>query len=82
MLIASKFEEVYAPGIADFVYITDNAYSKEQIFNMEHSIISTLDFSIHVPSSYRFLERFAKVADASPKIFNLSRYLIELSLIE
>jgi len=49
---------------------------------MEHSILSTLDFNIHVPSSYRFLERFTKVADASPKIFNLSRYLIELPLIE
>jgi hypothetical protein len=32
MLIASKYEEIYAPGITDFVYITDNAYSKEEIF--------------------------------------------------
>jgi hypothetical protein len=35
MLIASKYEEIYAPEVHDFVYITDNAYSKDQIFEME-----------------------------------------------
>lgn len=29
MLIASKYEEIYAPEIRDFVYITDKAYTKE-----------------------------------------------------
>lgn len=27
MLIASKFEEIYAPEVRDFVYITDNVCS-------------------------------------------------------
>jgi G2/mitotic-specific cyclin-B, other len=31
MLIASKYEEIYAPEVRDFVYITDKAYSKEEI---------------------------------------------------
>lgn len=39
MLIASKYEEIYAPEVRDFVYITDNAYKKEEIFEMEHSIL-------------------------------------------
>ena len=29
MLIAAKYEEIYPPYANDFVYITDNAYSKE-----------------------------------------------------
>lgn len=49
---------------------------------MEHSLLSTLEFNVTMPSSYRFLERFAKIADASPKMLNLARYLIELPLIE
>jgi cyclin B len=28
MFIASKYEEIYAPEVKDFVYITDYAYSK------------------------------------------------------
>ena len=35
MLIASKYEEIYAPIVKDFVYITDNAYTKEEILSME-----------------------------------------------
>lgn len=35
MLIASKYEEIYAPEVRDFVYITDKAYSKEDILKME-----------------------------------------------
>ena len=29
MLIASKYEEIYAPEVTDFVYICDNAYTKQ-----------------------------------------------------
>ena len=82
MLVASKYEEIYAPEVQDFVYITDNAYSKAQIFEMEHSLLHTLEFDVTFPSAYRFLERFNKVANGCPKVWNLARYLIELPLIE
>lgn len=82
MLISSKYEEIYAPEVRDFVYITDKAYSKEEILTMEQSILATLDFNITTPSSFRFLERFAKINNADASLFNLARYLIELPLIE
>lgn len=31
LMIATKYEEIYPPTIKDLVYITDNAYSKEEI---------------------------------------------------
>ena len=31
MLIASKFEEIYAPAVDEFVYISDNTYSKDEV---------------------------------------------------
>lgn len=80
MLIACKYEEIYPPIVKDFVYITDNAYTKEEILTMEKKMLTTLDFSIQINSSYRFLERFIKISKADTLIFNLSRYLIELSL--
>lgn len=78
MLIACKYEEIYPPIVKDFVYITDNAYTKEDILEMERLMLSTLDFNIQTTSSYRFLERYCKIAKVEPLIFNLSRYLIEL----
>lgn len=45
-------------------------------------MLMVLDFNVCSPSSYRFLERFSKVAELNIKQFNLARYLIELPLIE
>jgi hypothetical protein len=46
MLIACKYEEIYPPIVKDFVYITDNAYTKEEILEMEKSMLEKLDFDI------------------------------------
>lgn len=81
MLIACKYEEIYPPIVKDFVYITDNAYTKEEILEQERKMLQTLDFNIQITSSYRFLERFTKVARVDPLIFNLSRYLLELAMV-
>ena len=34
MLLASKYEEIWAPEVHDFVYISDKAYTKEQVLDM------------------------------------------------
>ena len=60
MLIASKYEEMYAPEVADFVYITDNAYTKKEIRDMEGIILRTLDFSVGKPLCLHFLRRNSK----------------------
>ena len=31
LMIATKYEEIYPPTVKDLVYITDNAYSKNDI---------------------------------------------------
>ena len=49
---------------------------------MERSILVTLNFDLTICSSYRFLERFAKIAKAKPMTFHLAQYLIELTLLE
>lgn len=60
MLVASKYEEMYAPEIADFVYITDNAYSKSDIRKMEILILKTLEFNLGRPLPLHFLRRNSK----------------------
>ena len=32
MFIAAKYEEIYPPDVAEFVYITDDTYNKKQVF--------------------------------------------------
>lgn len=82
MLIASKYEEIYAPEIRDFVYITDKAYTREEVLAQEYDMLQVLDFNITIPSEYRFLERYSKLSQADDLIFNYARYMIEITLID
>lgn len=82
MLMASKYEEIYAPEVCDFVYISDRAYNREQILAMESIMLNTLGFHLTVPSALRFGERFCKVSEASPRQSNLVYYLMELTCQE
>ena len=55
MFLISKIEEVYAPAISDFVYITDYAYTDMDIRLMELRIIRALNFDLCQPISLNFL---------------------------
>ena len=35
----SKFEEIYAPEVSEFVFITDDTYTRQQVLRMEHLMI-------------------------------------------
>ena len=63
MLLASKYEEMYAPEISDFVYITDNAYNAGQIRRMEAFIFKKVNFSVGKPLCLHFLRRNSKAAE-------------------
>ena len=39
MLIASKYEEMYPPEVRDFIWIADNAYSRQQIVKLEGEML-------------------------------------------
>lgn len=82
MFIASKYEEMYAPEIGDFVYITDNAYTKKEILKMECLILSVLEFNLGRPLPLHFLRRDSKAGNADVMMHTLAKYLMELTLPE
>ncbi|XP_063782259.1 G2/mitotic-specific cyclin-B2-like [Pseudophryne corroboree] len=82
LLVASKYEEMYTPEIADFVYITDNAYSASQIREMEMIILRELNFDLGRPLPLHFLRRASKSCSADAEQHTLAKYLMELTLID
>ncbi|CAN6485069.1 unnamed protein product [Victoria cruziana] len=82
MLVACKYEEVLVPVINDFILICDNAYSREQVLEMEKLIVNTLEFNFSEPTPYVFLRRFLKAVQSEKKIEYLSFYLSELCLVD
>ncbi|XP_038899127.1 cyclin-A2-1-like [Benincasa hispida] len=87
MLIASKYEEICAPRVEDFCFITDNTYTKEEVVEMESEVLNLLHFRLSVPTTKTFLRRFIQSAHASYKVpcielEFLANYLAELTLVE
>lgn len=82
MLIASKYEEMYAPEIMDFVYITDNAYTKADIRKTEIIILKALGFNLGRPLPLHFLRRNSKAGEVDATKHTLAKYVMELTTPE
>ena len=84
MLIGSKYEEIWAPEVRDFVYISDKAYTREQILECEKLVLNTLKFHLTLPTSYNFLARFlkAQVMHLDRTVSLLASYLVELAVVD
>lgn len=63
MLIASKYQEINPPVVDDFTYMTENAYTREQVLAQEHQLLTMLGFDLTFPTSYTFLERFIQLSN-------------------
>merc|ERR1712012_528143 len=82
MFLVSKIEEVYAPAVSDFVYITDNAYTDSEIRKMELRIIRALDFDLCQPISLNFLRRYSKAGEVDVLQHSLAKYALEVCLLD
>ncbi|MBA0850005.1 hypothetical protein Goshw_023927 [Gossypium schwendimanii] len=82
MLLACKYEEVSVPIVEDFVLISDKAYTRKDVLDMEKLMVNTLQFHMSVPTPYVFMRRFLKAAQSEKKLEFLSFFLIELCMVE
>lgn len=76
LLIASKYEEIYPKEIWKLVSICDGVYKKNDIINMEYSILKELKFNIYNPNSLTFACRYFKAAHANRLFVNMGFYLL------
>ncbi|XP_010521286.1 PREDICTED: cyclin-A1-2 isoform X2 [Tarenaya hassleriana] len=87
MMIAAKYEEICPPQVEEFCYITDNTYFKNEVLEMESSVLNYLKFEITAPTAKCFLRRFVRAAQGTNEVLPvqlecLASYLAELSLLD
>jgi len=83
MFIAAKYEEILAPSVDEFVYMTENGYTKDEILKGERIILQTLDFSISsYCSPYSWVRRISKADDYDIQTRTLSKFLMEVTLLD
>ncbi|TYG76008.1 hypothetical protein ES288_D03G079000v1 [Gossypium darwinii] len=87
MMIAAKYEEICAPQVEEFCYITDNTYFKEEVIEMESSVLNYLKFEMTAPTAKCFLRRFVRAGQGINEVplmqlECMANYITELSLLE
>ena len=82
LLVACKIEEIFPPEVRDCVYICDNAYSRDEILDMEASILKTLQYRVATPTAYPFLLRFLHITKATKLQKIAANYYMERMLQE
>ncbi|XP_055534319.1 G2/mitotic-specific cyclin-A [Wyeomyia smithii] len=82
MFIAAKYEEIYPPDVGEFVYITDDTYTKTQVLRMEQLILKVLGFDLSVPTTLVFTTVYCVMNDVPDKVKYMCMYLCELSLLD
>ena len=93
LLIASKYEEYYAPEIRDFIKVSNDLYTKNQILKIESLILCSLKFDILFTSANKFLDYFYQLSQHSnsstfkkdtnyKRIYYLAEFILEITLMD
>lgn len=90
LFLASKYEEHCPHKLEDlcfhkiktFSYVGRYLCTKNEILELELIILNALSFQLTVPLCVSFLHRFFKAAELDSKTINLTRFLLDLALLD
>ncbi|EJS44407.1 clb3p [Saccharomyces arboricola H-6] len=82
LFIAAKYEEINCPTIKDFVYMSENCFSKEELLDAERTILNGLEFELGWPGPMSFLRRISKADDYEHDTRTLAKYLLESTIMD
>ncbi|DBA05035.1 TPA: hypothetical protein N0F65_000723 [Lagenidium giganteum] len=81
MMIAAKFEEVYGPNVDEFVYISDQTYTAEEMLQMETKVLHALEYRVASTTCYCFMIRFSLAGGLDDQQRSLVMYLCDYALL-
>ncbi|RDW94592.1 putative G2 cyclin-B1 [Coleophoma crateriformis] len=82
MFIASKYEEVLSPHVANFRHVADDGFTEEEILSAERYVLQALDYDLSYPNPMNFLRRISKADNYDIQTRTLGKYLMEISLLD
>lgn len=82
MFIASKYEEVLSPHVANFRHVADDGFTVQEILNAERFILQTLNYDLSYPNPMNFLRRISKADNYDIQTRTIGKYLMEISLLD
>ncbi len=82
MFIASKYEEVLSPHVANFRHVADDGFTEHEILSAERYILGALSYDLSYPNPINFLRRISKAEGYDIHTRTLAKYLLEISCLD
>jgi hypothetical protein len=82
MFIASKYEEVLSPHVANFRHVADDGFTEAEILSAERYVLSALNYDLSYPNPMNFLRRISKADNYDIQTRTIGKYLMEISLLD
>ncbi|KAJ1908626.1 G2/mitotic-specific cyclin [Tieghemiomyces parasiticus] len=82
MFCAAKYEEIMPPSVHNFVYMTDNGYTEEEVLEAERYLLKVLNFDLSYPNPLNFLRRVSKADGYDLQTRTIAKYLMDISLVD
>lgn len=60
LFVASKYEEIYPPGLAEYTYVCADAYKDSDLLDMEEKLLNLLGFNLVFTSSFALIETYTQ----------------------
>ena len=81
-IIASKHNEIDYVNMQETLNLAQNKFSKEEIIDMQMSILDKLDFEILAPTMCEYFTLYASFLNLSEKKINHGLYILNIILVD
>ncbi|KAG9119648.1 G2/mitotic-specific cyclin [Ceratobasidium sp. 392] len=82
LFVASKYEEIMAPSVQNFLKVSDSGYTEQEILQAEKYILRTLGWDLSYPNPMSWLRRASKADAYDVQTRTMAKFLVEVSIVE
>ncbi|KAG8736690.1 G2/mitotic-specific cyclin [Ceratobasidium sp. 414] len=82
LFVASKYEEIMAPSVQNFLQVSDSGYTEQEILQAEKYILRTLGWDLSYPNPMSWLRRASKADAYDVQTRTMAKFLVEVSIVE
>lgn len=81
LALAGKYEEIDPPSTDDYVYITAETYTFQEIIDMELKVLKQLDYNVSTMHIHTCMPLYLLAAEMEGKQVHMANYIAEVTLL-
>lgn len=82
MWVAAKYHEIFYPEAKDFIFMSANTFSSDQMYNMEYEVLERVGWKLEYPTVFHFLQWYQPDVPCHRKESHVAHYLVSVTLQE